>query len=160
MLVEMDKEMLSALIKGCDPAYEIMDHPLIKSKGYYSGGNNGRWNWNHSFGDCTEEQLWETYQLLQNPEPYKDKSKVYGGVCSINDLYDRLYALEGVTWVFIEDHYNLDVTITVEGGRDEQIASILCNSLPMMCRTLGDYQVSTMLVGYLMTYRIYRKMQE
>lgn len=118
------------------------------------------WNWNSSFGECTEEQLWETYQLLENPEPYKDKSKVYGDACSINDLYDRLYALEGVSWVFIEDHYNLDVSITVENGNDEQIASVLCNSLPMMCRTLGDYQVSTILAGYLMKYRIYRKMQE
>ena len=151
--------MLAALIKGCDPAYEIMDHSLIKSKGYYSGGHNDRWNWNSSFGDCTEEQLWETYQLLQNPEPYKDKSRVYGGACSVNDLYDRLYALEGVTWVYIEDHYNLDVTITVEGGSDEQIAGVLCSSLPMMCRTLGDYQVAIMLSGYLVAYNIYRKMK-
>lgn len=72
MLVEMNTKMLSALIKGCDPVYEIMDHPLIKSKGYYTGGHSDRWSWNYSFGDCTEEQLWETYQLLIKPIPKKE----------------------------------------------------------------------------------------
>lgn len=72
MLVEMDKSMLRALIRCCDPAYEIMDHPLIKSKGYYSGGHSDRWSWNYSFGYCTEEQLWETYQLLVKPIPKKE----------------------------------------------------------------------------------------
>lgn len=72
MLVEMNKGMLAALIKGCDPVYEIMDHPLIKSKGYYTGGHSDKWSWNYYFGDCTEEQLWETYQLLVTPIPKKE----------------------------------------------------------------------------------------
>lgn len=143
MLVEMNKGMLTALIKGCDPAYEIMDHPMIKSKGYYSGGHNDRWNWNYSFGDCTEEQLWETYQLLQNPIPYKKQESYCGGPCSANELYKRLSALEGVTDVLIEDHYNLSVTITVVGGNDEEIADVLAHSLAMMTKTLGDYQICT-----------------
>jgi hypothetical protein len=72
MLVEMNKCMLSSLIKGCDPAYEIMDHPMIKSKGQYYGGHNDKWQWNSSFGECTEEHLWETYQLLIKPLPKKE----------------------------------------------------------------------------------------
>lgn len=141
MLVEMDKSMLSALIKGCDPSYEIMDHPLIKSKGYYSGGHNDRWNWNNSFGDCTEEQLWETYQLLQNPAPYKESMRYHNDPCSAHELYNRLYALSGVEFVLIEDHMNLSVTITVVGGKDEEVADTLARSLASMVRTIGDYQV-------------------
>jgi hypothetical protein len=140
MLVEMDKGMLSALIKGCDPAYEIMDHPLIKSKGYYTGGHCDRWNWNSSFGDCTEEQLWETYQLLNNPVPYKRRPSM-AGPCSASELYKRLMELEGVEYVLIEDHYNLSVTITVVGGKDQEIADTLASSLAMMTKTLGEYQV-------------------
>ena len=141
MLVEMDKEMLSALIKGCDPAYEIMDHPLIKSKGYYSGGHNDRWNWNSSFGDCTEEQLWETYQLLKSPVPYKESMRYHNNPCSAHELYNRLYALSGVEFVLIEDHMNLSVTITVVGGKDEEVADTLARSLASAVRTIGDYQV-------------------
>lgn len=142
MLVEMDKSMLAALIRGCDPSYEIMDHPLIKSKGHYVGGHNDRWDWNYSFGDCIEEQLWETYQLLINPVPIKKKEDSYpGGPCSASELYKRLTKLEGVEYVYIEDHNNLSVTITVVGGKDEEIADILANSLAMLTRTLGDYQV-------------------
>lgn len=71
MLVEMDSGMLSALIKGCDPDYHIMDHPLIKSKGYYCGGHNDRWVWDSHF-QGTEEELWETYQLLKQPTSKSD----------------------------------------------------------------------------------------
>lgn len=141
MLVEMDKGMLSALVRGCDPAYEIMDRPLIKSKGYYSGGHSDRWSWNHSFGDCTEEQLWETYQLLENPVPYKKQEYPSRGTCSATELYSRLMSLEGVEYVLIEDHFNLSVTITVVGGKDGEIADVLARSLAMMTKTLGDYQV-------------------
>jgi hypothetical protein len=157
MLVEMDKGMLSALIKGCDPTYESMDHPLIKSKGYYSGGHNDRWNWNSSFGDCTEEQLWETYQLLQNPAPYKESMRYHNDPCSAHELYNRLYALSGVEFVLIEDHMNLSVTITVVGGKDEEVARVLASSLASCVKTIGNYQVcsETMIPWKFLIYRSY-----
>lgn len=157
MLVEMDKRMLASLIKGCDPAYEIMEHPLIKSKGSYSGGHYDRWNWNNSFGDCTEEQLWETYQLLKNPVPYKAKPNPYsGGLCTVDSLYARLGEIEGVVGVKVEDHYNFSVSITVVGGKDEDIANVLAHSLPATCLTKGDYRVSVSLDGLVAAYNIYR----
>lgn len=72
MLVEMDKKMLASLIRGCDPSYEIIGHPIIKSKGQYWGGHNDRWEWNFSSEHFTEEELWETYQLLITPTPKKE----------------------------------------------------------------------------------------
>lgn len=72
MLVELDKSMLVSLIKGCSPSYEIMDHPMIKSKGQYWGGHSDKWEWNFSFSEFTEEELWETYQLLKKPIPKKE----------------------------------------------------------------------------------------
>lgn len=156
MLVEMDKRMLSSLIRGCDPAYEIMGHPLIKSKGYYSGGHNDKWNWNNSFGDCTEEQLWETYQLLKNPVSYKAVRR--DGPCSVDTLYAKLSTLKGVTDVRVEDHNDFSVSITVVGGSDEDIGRVLANNLPVGCLTRGDYQVYTLLES-MMFYRIYRELQ-
>lgn len=158
MLVEMNKGMLVALIKGCDPAYEIMEHPLIKSKGYYSGGHNDRWNWNYSFDDCTEEQLWETYQLLKNPILYKENMRYHDTPCSAQELYLRLGSLQGVEYVYIEDHMNLSVTITVIGGKDQEVARVLANSLASCVKTIGDYQVCTQtMIPW--KFHIYRSLQ-
>lgn len=75
MLVEMDKAMLASLVRGMDPAYEIMDDPLIKTKGYYSGGHSDRWNWNYGFEyhcpcGCGEAQYraWYVEPVILNLE--------------------------------------------------------------------------------------------
>lgn len=143
MLVEMNSKMLASLVKGCIPSYEIMDHPLIKSKGYYSGGHSDRWNWNSSLGDCTEGNLWDTYQLLQNPTQHKENMRYNNGPCSASELYNRLSQVEGVEYVYIEDHLNLSVTITVVGGVDREVARVLARSLASCVKTIGDYQVCT-----------------
>lgn len=75
MIVDLDKNMLCSLIRGCDPSYEVMDHPLVKSKGSFAA-SYGRWDWNFSISDYSEENLWETYQVLSNPVEVKKSHKV------------------------------------------------------------------------------------
>lgn len=67
MIVDLDKNMLCSLIRGCDPDYGIMNHPFIKNKGQYWGGFSDQWKWSFSAEDYSEEQLWETYQVLTTP---------------------------------------------------------------------------------------------
>jgi hypothetical protein len=152
MLVEMDSSMLSALIRGSDPAYEIMDHPLIKSKGYYVGGHNDKWVWNSHFSG-TEQQLWETYQLLKNLNQYVNKHLP----CTLDNLYAKLYAINGVEWVYIKDNNDLSVEITVEGGDDADIAEVLHDNLMICVRTVGDYRVEKVYPSHTAGYNIYRK---
>jgi len=152
MLVELDGSMICSLIKGCDPDYHIMDHPLIKSKGYYCGGHNDRWVWNSNFTG-SDEELWETYQLLRNPHQYVNKTKP----CTIDGLYTKLYSLRGVEFVWIMDNNDLSVEITVEGGADEDIAQVLADSLMSCIRTVGDYKVTKIYPAHTASYNIYRK---
>nr|DAH57155.1 MAG TPA: Protein of unknown function (DUF2612) [Caudoviricetes sp.] len=161
MLVDLDKSMLAALVRGMYPAYEIMDHPLIKQKGYYTGAHSDRWNWNHGFeSSCTEEDLCETYELLKNPKPYIKPQSVWTPTpptTTSASLGDALYGIEGVSYVEIQDNYNMTINITVIGGEDEDIAKVLCNKLPMWCGLIGDYTVSTTQHGFTCSYRINRK---
>lgn len=157
MLVEMDKGMLASLVRGMDPSYEIMEDPLINSKGYYCGGHSDRWNWNHGFeADCTEENLWATYQLLKNPKKVvkEVKEPIQG---SAQYVLNKLKAVEGVTFAEIEDHLGWTVTISVSGGKDEEIAYALYMSLPMWVGLKGDYTVRTTQHGSEHNYRINRK---
>ncbi len=75
MIVDLDKNMLFSLVRGCDPSYEVMDHPLVKSKGSFAASYS-RWDWNFSVSDCSEENLWETYQVLSKPLKVKKSHKV------------------------------------------------------------------------------------
>lgn len=157
MLVEMDKGMLASLVRGMNPAYEIMDHPLIKTKGYYCGGHSDRWEWNNGFEVyCTEEDLWATYQLLKNPKKVvkEVKESILG---SAQYVLNKLKAVEGVTFAEIEDHFNSTVTISVSGGKDEDVAYALYQSLPFWCGLKGNYIVSTTQHGFEHSFRINRK---
>jgi hypothetical protein len=67
MNLELTKEDLIALVKGTSPHYNVMEHPLIKSNGSYSGGFKDEWNWNYTFDkSLTEEQLFEMYTICKN----------------------------------------------------------------------------------------------
>lgn len=155
MLVDLDKSMLAALVRGMDPAYEIMDHPLIKNKGYYTGGHSDRWNWNHGFeSGCTEENLWATYELLKNPKAVEKVQEPIVGTAEY--VISKLDAVEGVTFSKIEDYFDMTVAIFVSGGSDEDIAYALYQSLPVWCSLKGEYIVSTTQYGFTHSYRINR----
>lgn len=80
MLVEMDRSMLFALIKGCDPDYHSMDHPLIKPKGYYCGGHSDRWVWNSHFVGSDEDK-----------QSYIDIMDTHGGLTIyVHSCYEQL----------------------------------------------------------------------
>lgn len=163
MLVEMDKGMLASLVRGTDPTYEIMDDQLIKTKGYYCGGHSDRWIWNHGFeSNCTEEDLWATYQLLKNPkEKRKHKLNLSPTITGTREsVINSLQAVEGVTFVQIEEHFDMTVSISVTGGKDEEIAYALYMSLPVWVGRVGlkgDYMVRTTQHGFEHRYRINRK---
>ena len=156
MLIDVDKEMLASLVRGMDPAYEIMEDPLIKFKGYYCGGHSDRWIWNHGFeNSCTEENLWATYELLKNPKVKKKVQEPIVGTAEY--VVNKLDAVDGVTFAKIEDHFDMTVSIYVAGGDDEDVAYALYQSLPVWCGLKGDYIVSTTQHGFKHSYRINRK---
>lgn len=67
MKVELTREDLTNLVKGSDPNYSVMDHPMVKTNGSYTGGHHDKWDWNYSFDDSlTEQQLWELYVLCRD----------------------------------------------------------------------------------------------
>ena len=65
ILIDLDKEDLIALVKGFDPTYEQMEHPLCKKNGTFSG-SYGRWDWNYdAFKDSSEQELYNFYLYLK-----------------------------------------------------------------------------------------------
>ena len=67
MLVNLDRDDLISLAKGTMPNYSVMNHPKIKKHGYMGGphGDEWKWKWN-AFENCTDEEIWEIYQLCKN----------------------------------------------------------------------------------------------
>lgn len=62
----MNKELLLDAIKGNDPSYEAMEHPLIKTSGHYSGGFSESWHWDASaLAKKTEQELAIIYKTLK-----------------------------------------------------------------------------------------------
>lgn len=92
------------------------------------------------------------------PETHKENMRYHNTPCSAHDLHLRLSALQGVEYVYIEDHMNLSVTITVVGGKDHEVARVLANSLASCVKTIGDYQVCTETV-IPWKFHIYRSLQ-
>jgi len=70
MKIEIDKEDLIRLVKGCDPALcdngdRVMEHPLIEPYGSYCGGFKDEWTWRYDMGDKVSElDLIEMYRIL------------------------------------------------------------------------------------------------
>lgn len=81
MIIDLDKKMLSSLVRGINPDYGVMDHPLVKNKGQYWGGFKDEWQWSFSADDYSEQELWDTYQILVKPKPVEarksHKAKVF-----------------------------------------------------------------------------------
>ncbi|MEK4030821.1 hypothetical protein MKZ02_20085 [Pseudobacillus sp. FSL P4-0506] len=63
--LELEKEDLVSLVKGSEPNYGVMDHPLIDKCGEYSG-SYGRWDWNqYRLEKLTEKELMEIYRICK-----------------------------------------------------------------------------------------------
>ena len=62
--ITLDRKDLEALVKGSSPSYELMDHPLIKANGTFTGGFADKWNW-HLSASTTEQDLLEIYSLCK-----------------------------------------------------------------------------------------------
>lgn len=66
-VIIVDKQMLIDAIRGREPSYEQMEHPLCKTAGNYSGGFSDRWSWNkYELVKLTEEQLFNLYAYLRS----------------------------------------------------------------------------------------------
>ena len=64
--VNIDIEDLTNLIKGTSPSYELMEDPIIKQLGEYTGGFRDDWSWyNIGFQKFSLSQLWHTYCKLK-----------------------------------------------------------------------------------------------
>ena len=67
MQLNLDKEDLRNMIKGCRPNYSVMENPIVKKCGHYVGGFNDEWSWNYNFGnDFSEEELYNLYMICKN----------------------------------------------------------------------------------------------
>jgi len=67
MLVDLDRESLIHLAKGVEPYYSVMDHPLVKANGSYTGGHLDRWDWSwRAFENLSDEEILEVYNLCRN----------------------------------------------------------------------------------------------
>lgn len=65
MRLNLDKEDLISLVKGCTPNYSAMDHPLVKRHGNFNG-SYGKWSWDYSgFENCKEQELLEIYKVCK-----------------------------------------------------------------------------------------------
>lgn len=65
MLVDLDKQDVTTLIRGTSPSYELMNDSIITQLGNYTGGFKDEWNWNYTFPDLPIEILYNTYLKLK-----------------------------------------------------------------------------------------------
>lgn len=66
MLVELSRKDLISLVRGREPSYEQMDHPICKACGFFSG-SYGTWVWMSGLDDYQEQELWGFYKYLKTP---------------------------------------------------------------------------------------------
>ncbi len=64
MNIELDKEGLKILVRGCNPNYSAMDHPLVKKAGHFYSDQYGQTNW-YKLEDLTENELHEVYLICR-----------------------------------------------------------------------------------------------
>lgn len=64
MEVNLDRADILSLIKGSFVPYEMMENEIIKKMGSFSG-SYGRWTWNGSDTNASNEKLLELYYKLK-----------------------------------------------------------------------------------------------
>jgi hypothetical protein len=64
--LELDKKDLISLVKGKDPGYDLLNHPLVKSGGYFTGGFVDKWTWEtDKLKQMSEKDLTTLYFMLK-----------------------------------------------------------------------------------------------
>lgn len=67
MKVELDKSDLISLLTGISPSYEMMNNPIVKLGGSYTGGFVDAWRWDSKYKleNVRDEDLWATYLVMK-----------------------------------------------------------------------------------------------
>lgn len=56
MLIDLNRNDLLNLVKGCEPGYNVFNHPLVMKSGTYHGGFAEQWSWD-KLDDLTDDEL-------------------------------------------------------------------------------------------------------
>lgn len=59
------REDLVNLVRGTQPSYSAMNHPMVSLNGSYRGGFHDDWSWSIK-ASMTEEQLWVLYHIVKS----------------------------------------------------------------------------------------------
>jgi hypothetical protein len=65
MNVDLKQEDLVSLVKGTTPNYSVLDHPLVRGRGRWTGGHVDRWDWNYTVHLMKEDELWGLYLICR-----------------------------------------------------------------------------------------------
>lgn len=68
MIIDLQRREIINMVKGMDPSYKYVDHPIAEQNGYYTGGFCDKWEWSYDseFVGFTDEELWDFYILLRD----------------------------------------------------------------------------------------------
>lgn len=66
MKIELNRQDLEALVKGCQLSFNQMDHPLAKKAGHWYSDQYGKEGFT-KLGDLTDSELLELYNLSKLP---------------------------------------------------------------------------------------------
>lgn len=125
MLVELSRKDLISLVRGREPSYEQMDHPLCEANGRFNA-SYGTWNWAYdSLTDCTEQELWDFYCYLKTPVI------IPPNYCTPNSLINSLMTVHGVEQVTVEETPQRLVHVNVIGGQLSDVQKVLNEMIPI-----------------------------
>lgn len=66
-MIATEHEIAVALVMSTTPYYNIMESPLIKSCGSYTGGFHDKWDWDkHELDRMVTSDLGQIYLLCKN----------------------------------------------------------------------------------------------
>ncbi len=65
MKIELDREGLETLVKGCQPDYDVFLDPLVKKAGHRYSEHYGRTSWDN-LDSLTDGELYELYKICRN----------------------------------------------------------------------------------------------
>jgi len=90
MKIELDKRGLCALVRGTEPDWELFSHELIRGKGAVRGGHDEGWEWDWDFSSFSEENLYETYLLIRDYVPRRDRVEPRPVDKEVQEIYNIL----------------------------------------------------------------------
>lgn len=64
MRVDLDKQDLYALVRGCDLSYAQFNNPLVIKGGHSYSDQYGKTTWSRLY-ELTMKELWELYQICK-----------------------------------------------------------------------------------------------